>query len=310
LTSLGIQHSQLLKILKQPLPTNTIQYNSEITSISQQEDKYELVIGSDGGAKSEEDLVDLVVAADGLNSHLRKKFVRPSKGNEIRQLNGLLVQGIGSSSSLASPDQSADELLEVWGNGQRFGCCRISKDKVWWYATVHSSFKAETVSPTALSQSFSSFPGNVASLIASTPTSSYQAETIVDLPAHPPIYKDGVVLLGSASAALTIDYHQQPAQCLESALTLALSLVSSASVAAALDRYSKVRIPRLGFLGSAAYSETESAINKSRFMSSLRDMATSMMPRQVSNTTQESAVTYSVFKDFPEAMQDFKAYRE
>jgi len=128
-----------------------------------------------------------------------------------------------------------------------------------------------------------------------------------DLPPTTPFHRDAVVLVGSAAASLSIDYHQQPAQCLESSLTLGLSLLTSSSVSSALDRYTRTRYPRLSSLSTAAFSETESAIKKSRLMASLRDMASSMMPKQVVNTTYENALNYQLFQEFPElSNRDFK----
>jgi hypothetical protein len=120
------------------------------------------------------------------------------------------------------------------------------------------------------------------------------------MPATAPLYTDSIVLLGSSSVLLPLDLHQQLASSLESALTLALSLHSSSTVASALHRYSSLRLPRLTSLHTSALSECQQAIQKGKLMSSLRDMASSLMPSQAKNAIMETYIGNDILKAFPE----------
>ena len=137
-------------------------------------------------------------------------------------------------------------------------------------------------------------------LVLATPSTSYVAGPLRHMQPIAPLYRDGVVLVGSASVLLPPDLHQQVASSLESALTLALSLRSSPTIAGALQRYSSARIPRLTSLHTSALSECQQAIQKGKLMSSLRDMASSMMPAQVKDAVLETAIGYDVLRQFPE----------
>ena len=242
-------------------------------------------------------MADLIVGADGLDSTTRDGYVLQRAVSPL-PLHGLLVEGVTSPS--AASDQAPDELLEVWGNGQRFGSVLIGDGRVYWYATVAETYREQSGSPMDFAATFSAFPKHIAALISSTPPSSFTKSTLVHLPPVSPLYRDGVVLVGEAACLMPPDFHQQTAQSLESALTLALSLRASTSLPVALQRFSRIRHARLTAMHSAAVSECESAVRVGRLMSSLRDMASSMMPKQVSNAVYEQAVGYNVLAEFPE----------
>ena len=298
LTSLATPYSALHAALMGSLPASAVRWGREVKGVERKESGFSLSF-----AQGEAQHADLIVAADGVNSTTRSNFVH-SRATQPSPLGGVLVEAV-TQGALGS-EQGKEELMEVWGNGQRFGCVGIGGGRVYWYATVNESWKEATASPAAFAETFSAFPAHVRDLIASTPTSSYHSAPLVSLPPTPPLHRDAVVLVGSSSCVLPPDYHQHAAQCLESALTLALSLRSAASLEEALARYERLRLSRLQFVHSAALSEVESAIRKGRMMSSLRDMASSLMPKQVSNATYEAALTYNVLKDFPELSDDWQ----
>ena len=289
LTSLITPYPTLHSALSSPLPPSIVRLSHEVRAVHRSDAGFTLQLPTTDAH------ADLVVAADGAHSTTRT-YVHTRSHPPIPL--GLLIEGV--TQTPLPPDVGKDELLEVWGNGQRFGCTRLTPTSLYWYATVHDSYKGQAGAPPTFAQSFSAFPEWVRGVIASTPTASYHSQPLVHLPPTPPLHRDAVVLVGSAACVLTPDYHQHTAQCLESALALALCLRASPTLEEALARYERLRLPRLQAVHTAAVSETESAVKKGRLMSSLRDMASSMMPKQVSNSTYESALTYNLLKEFPE----------
>ena len=289
LTSLLTPYPALHSALTSPLPPHIVRLSHDVSAVHRSDSGFTLQLPSTDAH------ADLIVAADGAHSTTRT-YVH-TRTNPPPSL-GLLVEGV--TSTPLPPDQGKDELMEVWGNGQRFGCSSLTPSSLYWYATVHDSYRGDTQSPQAFAQTFSAFPKWVADVIASTPAASFHSRPLIHLPPTPPLHRDAVVLVGSAACVLPLDYHQQTAHCIESALTLALSLRASPTLEEALSRYERLRLPRLMSLHTAALSETQSAVAKSRMMSSLRDMASSMMPKQVSNATYEAALAYNVLKEFPE----------
>ena len=137
-------------------------------------------------------------------------------------------------------------------------------------------------------------------MIAVTPTSSYWSGPLRHMPATAPLYRDGIVLVGSSCVLLPPDLHEQLASSLESALALALSLYSSDTVAGALQRYSSLRLRHLTNLHTAALSVCQQAIHTGKLMSSLRDMASSLMPSQVGDAATERFIENNILKAFPE----------
>ena len=292
LTSLASSYADLHSAIASSLPSSSLQWDKEVQAVERGESGYQISFASSSDVRA-----DLIVAADGADSTIRNNFVY-GRASLPLGMGGVAVEGVSKGS--VWEEQRDSELLEVWGNGQRVGAVRLLDGKVYWYATVNDSLTDSASSPRSLAAALSSLPTWVTNLVAATPTTSYMAGPLRHLPPSAPLYRDGVVLVGSSSVLLPPDLHQQIAASLESALTLALSLRSSTTIAGALQRYSAARMPRLNSLHTSAVSECQQAIQKSKLMSSLRDMASSMMPAQVKDAVMETAIGYDVLRQFPE----------
>ena len=293
--SLATSYIALHACLTSHLPASAIQWNRQVSGVERGESGYNISFAS---STAEVGRADLIVAADGADSTLRSSVVQAGKGSSPHVMVGLLVEGVSNGSMWE--EQQDDELLEVWGNGQRISVVRLLDGTVYWSATVSDSYAEVTSSPRSFAHSLSSLPAWISNLIAATPTASYVARPLRHLQPSAPLYRDGVVLIGSSSALLPPDLHQQTASSLESALTLALSLRSSSTIAAGLQRYSRLRLPRLLSLHTAAVSECGAAIEKSRLRLSLRSLANSLLPSQVRDSIHESAIGYDLLRSFPD----------
>ena len=292
LSSLAATYTALHSAIASSLPSSALQWDKEVAAVERGESGYNISFASSADVRA-----DLIVAADGSDSTIRNNFVY-GRQSLPQVMGGYLVEGV--SNGKVWEEQRDNELLEVWGNGQRIGAVRLQDGKVYWYATVNDSYTDAASSPSSFAPALSSLPTWVSNMVAATPTTSYTAGPLRHLQPVAPLYRDGVVLVGSSSALLPPDLHQQVAASLESALTLALSLRSSTTIAGGLQRYSSLRMPRLASLHTSSLSECQQAIQKSKLMSSLRDMASSLMPAQVKDAVLETAIGYDVLKQFPE----------
>lgn len=294
LTNLACPSSTLLSILHAALPKETVRWQHEVSKIEQEEGgRYAIHFAHDEPVYH----ADLIVGADGIHSSVRENYVSPSKtSSPIRSLNGHFVHGLALGGVV---EHQQDELMEIWGNGQRFGCASVHGGQHWWFATVGDDYSNQLSDPKVFSETFKSFPSWVPALIHRTNSDRYAHNQLVDLPPQT-MHREGVALVGTAACSLTIDYFQQPAQCVESGLVLALCLLKNEHLNDALDEYQKLRRVRLNNLSNVSHSETESAMKKSKFMSSLRDMASSMMPKNVGDMAWEQAIKYNLFDEFPE----------
>ena len=295
LSSLISPYSALHSAIAASLPSSSLQWAKEVKTVKRDELGYHMVFASPSVG---EVCVDLVVAADGADSTIGNRLVQ-GRPCVPQVMGGVLVEGVSEGAAMWE-EQRDNELLEIWGNGQRIGAVRLMNHKAYWYATVDNMHTNAAISPRTLADSLAGLPGWVASMIAATPTSSYLSRPLRHMPVTAPLYRDDIVLVGSSAVLLPLDLHEQLASSLESALALALSLHSSATVAGALQRYSSLRIPHLTNLHSVALSECQQAIHTGKFMSSLRDMASSLMPSKVKDATMERFIGNNIFKAFPE----------
>ena len=292
LTSLASPYAALHSALASQLPAHAVRWSSEVTAVERDGSGHRLLFTSSTAPDVQ---ADVVVAADGADSSLRPA-VRAGEAIAAQPMGATLAEGVSGRCEVWE-EQGDNELLEVWGAGQRVGAVRLPDGSTYWYATVSNGAESSH-SPSSLAASLSALPAWVTGMMAATPASSYSARPLRHLQPSAPLYRDGVVLLGSASALLPTDLHQQVAASLESALTLALSLDCSTSIAAGLQRYSSLRLPRLASLHSSSLAECRKATT-SGLLHSLRSMGSSLLPAQVKQAVHEAAVGYDVLKPFP-----------
>ena len=294
LSSLTSPYSALHSAITACLPSS-VQWAKEVETVKRDEFGYHIHFASPSAS---EVCVDLVVAADGADGSIGSKLVR-GQPSVPQLIGGVLVKGVSEGATMWE-EQRDNELLEIWGTGQRIGAVRLKNRQAYWYATVDNIHADAAITPRTLADSLNGLPDWVAKMVAATSTSLYLSGPLRHMPPTAPLYKDGIVLVGSSSVLLPPDLHQQLASSLESALALTLSLHSSDTVAAALQRYSSLRSPHLTNLHTAALSECQQAVHTGKLMSSLRDMASSLMPSQVRDATMERFIGYKIIKAFPE----------
>ncbi|MEV4343896.1 FAD-dependent oxidoreductase [Actinoplanes sp. NPDC049596] len=180
---------------------------------------------------------DLVVAADGLNSAVRRQLFPSAPGP--------VYTGVTSWRFVVPRPLGTLELSETWGDGAVVGVVNLGDDRVYCYATAPAPSGERSDDERAeLLRWFGSWHEPIPSLIAAA--GEIIRTDIRCLDKIPPFFHRGrVALLGDAAHAMTPNLGQGACQALEDAVVLATH-------AGDLAAYSKERAPRTAAIAAAS----------------------------------------------------------
>lgn len=184
---------------------------------------------------------DVIVAADGVNSALRKVLF-PEHG-------GPVYSGFTAWRMLVPAPPGNYLPGETWGGGLVFGVTPLADGRVYAYAceaatagVTYSDEKAELLSR------FGTWHDPIPAIIKAAEPGAILHNDIYEMATPLPAYHRGAVaVLGDAAHAMTPHLGQGANQAMEDAVTLA-ALVGpaedSVEIATGLARYSALRVPR------------------------------------------------------------------
>ncbi|WP_134667564.1 MULTISPECIES: FAD-dependent monooxygenase [unclassified Amycolatopsis] len=231
----GIARYELHRLLRSLLPSPVVR--EEVTAV---EDN--AVVTSSGRHKA-----DVIVAADGVNSRLRKRFFPAHPGPVY---SGSAV--IRAITTEPFPLSSSDFNL-TWGRGVEFGYIGLADGRAEWHAVL--SIPAGTRYPDPIAEMrrrFGSWHEPITELLDATDPEAVLHHDVYELVTPLPSYVSGrVALLGDAAHAMQPNLGQGACQALEDAVTLAHAL-SSTDLDTALTRYDAERRPRSQAIARAA----------------------------------------------------------
>lgn len=191
-----------------------------------------------GSTTTAEVAVDLVVAADGLHSTVRRVLFPGHPGPAYAGY--MAWRGVVPAERAGELGQ--ESVTETWGRGRRFGIVPLADRRVYWFATA--SFPAGTHTDDELADletRFRDWHRPIPELLAATPSDALLRHDIYYLRQPLPSYvADRVVLLGDAAHAITPDLGQGACLALEDAATVA-NLTGDGDVDAAVRRYDHAR---------------------------------------------------------------------
>nr|BFD82604.1 FAD-dependent monooxygenase [Streptomyces sp. Xyl84] len=190
---------------------------------------------------------DLVVAADGVGSRLRRALFPHHPGPAYS----------GSTVLRAVTEHPVDLRTDfelTWGRGAEFGHIAFRDGRAEWHAVLSSPPGVRPADPlAALRRRFAGWHDPVPALLAATRPGAVLHHDIHELTVPLPAYAVGrIVLLGDAAHAMTPHLGQGACQALEDAVTLAAALAAGPALEAALARYDAERRPRSQSVARAA----------------------------------------------------------
>jgi len=230
--NITIHRADLHQTLLDALPRHTVRFGKRCVHVSEHHDGVVAVFNDGTSVKG-----DLVIAADGIHSNLRKQFYPTA---DPRFAGYTCWRGLTTNDGLVEAGVSC----EIWSRKGRFGYAPMQDGNVYWFACVNTkpdnAFYAELTNE-QLAYQFRSFPPEVGALIAKTKQAQTLHHDIYDIKPINRFVFGRTILLGDAAHATTPNMGQGAGQAIEDAITLAKNLAQY-SRKEALQRYEKQRV--------------------------------------------------------------------
>ncbi|MER7578690.1 FAD-dependent monooxygenase [Kitasatospora sp. NPDC097691] len=231
----GIPRAALHRILREVLPPECLVTGAEATEVDTAHPSRIRVTHGDSTLDA-----DLLVAADGVNSRIRRHLFPGHPGPVYS----------GSTVLRAITERPVDGLTAdfeiTWGHGAEFGHLAFPDGTAEWHAVLNAPAGVRYRDPlTEVRRRFARWHEPVPALLAATRPEAVLHHDVNELATPLPSYVAGrTALLGDAAHAMTPHLGQGACQALEDAVTLAAALAGERTVEGALAHYDAVRRPR------------------------------------------------------------------
>jgi 2-polyprenyl-6-methoxyphenol hydroxylase-like FAD-dependent oxidoreductase len=241
---------------------------------------------------------DLVVAADGIHSVLRRHLAPQTRVRESGQMAWRAI-------ATGEFDLSTGGGETIGPRGWRFGRAAVGARGVYWYAAgpgpLRTTPPAEQLAD--LGAHFASWHDPIPALIAATDPAALLQHQLADLDPVPRMrFDDRIALLGDAAHAMTPNLGQGAAQALEDAVTLAIEVgpaSTAAGIAAGLARYEAARRPRVSALVRNSRRAGDVFGARGRVTGALRDLILRATPARVLQASAVRTASWRPPADLP-----------
>ncbi|MCJ0874839.1 FAD-dependent monooxygenase [Streptomyces sp. AP-93] len=243
---LAVHRTALAAALAAALPEGTLRYGTTVTAVDDADgtdgtdraDGRPVVHTSAGALTAEPLTADVVIAADGIHSPIRRQYFPAHPG--------LHYSGETAwRTVLAAGGPPVPAAAETWGRGERFGVVPLADGRVYLYATavVPESYRPADVRAELLRR-YGTWHDPIPALLERIDPAAVLQHDLYDLAAPLPVFHRGrLAWLGDAAHAMTPNLGQGGCQAVEDAAVLA-HLLDGADVPAALAAYSAARCAR------------------------------------------------------------------
>ncbi|MFJ8064985.1 FAD-dependent monooxygenase [Psychrobacillus sp. NPDC096426] len=270
--NITIHRADLHRTFLEALEPNTVYYNKKCVNVDQSGDKV-IAYFED----KTEVTADLLIAADGIHSSIRKKLVP----NSAPRYSGYTCwRGITENKG------NVDEFTstEIWSSTGRFGIAPMKNGQVYWFACINAREKDpfyQHIERNEIANLFENFPVEVSELIRKTPTDLILHHDIMDIKPLRKFAFGRIVLLGDAAHATTPNMGQGAGQAIEDAIVLGNAFQQLDDVEKALAYYEEKRIARTTKVINLSRQIGAAAQLRSRSLASTRDFLFPLIPSKL-----------------------------
>lgn len=261
---LAVHRAELHAVLRSMLPESALHTDAEVLAVDG-----EKVLCRCAGEEHEL-TADLVVAADGVNSVVRRTLWSGSAVFQGRTA----WRGVTPSGSVWPVEESL-----TLGRGIQAGVLPLPDERVYWFITANAP-EANREYADEQAEALRQVQGwhdPIPTLIRATPPDQVLHNDLVDIDPLASFVKDRVVLLGDAAHAMTPDLGQGACQAIEDAVVLAASLADN-DLEAGLAEYDRVRRARVQPMTAAARASVRRSSSTSRLAHAGMTLAARVVP--------------------------------
>ncbi|MEU9032406.1 FAD-dependent monooxygenase [Streptomyces sp. NPDC048383] len=229
---LAVHRGDLVAALTAALPADALRYGAAVTDVAAADGNRPVVRTSRG-----EFPADVVIAADGIHSPLRRRYFPAHPG--------LRYSGETAWRTVLPAGGAVTEATETWGRGRRFGAVPLADGRTYLYATavVPAGYRPEDVR-TELLRHHGTWHHPIPALLERVDPAAVLQHDLYDLAGPLPRLHDGrIAWIGDAAHAMTPNLGQGGCQAVEDAVVLA-HLLDALPPPAALAAYSRARLAR------------------------------------------------------------------
>lgn len=271
---LALHRSALADALAAALPTTAIRYGVAVTSVDDADGSP--VVRTDAG---DLDDADLVVAADGIHSPLRRQYFPDHLG--LRHSGETAWRTVLP----AAAHLTGTATAETWGRGERFGVVPLADGRTYLYATavVPAGHRPADVRAELLRR-YGTWHDPIPALLDRIDPAAVLQHDLYDLAAPLPRFHHGrLAWLGDAAHAMTPNLGQGGCQAVEDAAVLGHLLAGAGptEVPAALAAYSAARCARTDAIRVRARRAGRVAALRHPLAVAARDLAVRATPAHV-----------------------------
>lgn len=270
--NITIHRADLHRTFLEALEPNTVYYNKKCVNVEQNGDKVTAYFEDET-----EVTADLLIAADGIHSPIRKKLVP----NSAPRYSGYTCwRGITENKGKVDDFTST----EIWSSTGRFGMAPMKNGQVYWFACIHAREKDsfyQHIERNEIANIYKDFPDIVPAIIRDTPTELILHHDIMDIKPLRQFVFNRIVLLGDAAHATTPNMGQGAGQAIEDAIVLGNGFQQFDDMEKALAFYEEKRIARTTKVINLSRQIGAAAQLRSQPLASSRDLLFPLIPSKL-----------------------------
>jgi 2-polyprenyl-6-methoxyphenol hydroxylase-like FAD-dependent oxidoreductase len=258
--SVVVRRADLIARLESGLAPGTVRRGDRVTGFAYANSVVTLEI--EGGTS---ETVDLLVAADGINSPIRARLGWPLP----RETGQEAWVGVAPTRPSAA---GARVTTATVGHGPRFWSSPLPGGATFWFATRQAVGSTQDHRAELLA-TFAGWHEPIEELIAATPADEIVHTRIRDAAPLERWSVGPITLLGDAAHPTTPDLGQGACQAIESAVALGRALADAPTIAAALATYEQQRRIRTATVSRLSWMTATNSTTRDPFLCKLRDIA-------------------------------------